>query len=243
MTSVQPDDSATATRNRPRVVVVDDDDHIRRAVRDAIDDVAIVVAESQTGWDGIEATRSHQPDVVILDLGLPDISGLEVCVAIRGVSTVPILVLTARSAESETVALLNAGADDYVIKPFATTELAARVGALYRRSQAHRAAPPAVVESNGLRIDLTRRTVTRGDESIRLTPIEWEILKTLASDAGRVFTHQQLFDAVWGRQYGDARLYLRVHLTNLRRKIERDPANPRILITEPGVGYRFDITQ
>lgn len=242
MMSPQGDEGAVATRVRPRVVVVDDDDHIRRAVREAIDEVANVVAESQTGWEGIEATRVHQPDVVILDLGLPDISGLDVCVAIRGVSTVPILVLTARAAESETVALLNAGADDYVTKPFATTALAARVAALFRRSQSHHAAPPAVVESNGLRIDLTRRTVTRGDDAIRLTPIEWEILKTLSSDAGRVFTHQQLFDAVWGRQYGDARLYLRVHLTNLRRKIERDPANPRILITEPGVGYRFDVT-
>jgi two-component system KDP operon response regulator KdpE len=135
------------------------------------------------------------------------------------------------------VALLNAGADDYITKPFSTQELAARVSAQLRRAATR--FPPLSINADGLSIDIRLRQVKRGPTVIRLTPIEWEILAVLIADPGRVFTHQQLFTAVWKRAYGDARLYLRVHLTNLRRKIERDPADPRLIITEPGVGYRF----
>jgi two-component system KDP operon response regulator KdpE len=150
----------------------------------------------------------------------------------------PIIVLTARHGESDTVALLNAGADDYITKPFSTQELAARVAAQVRRSRV----PPAereIIIADGLSIDVHRRLAARDGNAVRLTPIEWELLTVLVSDPGRVFTHQQLFAAVWKRAFGDARLYLRVHVTNLRRKIERNPADPRLIITEPGVGYRF----
>ena len=164
--------------------------------------------------------------------------GLALCQRIRALTDAPIVVLTARHAEADTVALLNAGADDYITKPFSTQELAARVAAQLRRAAAPRHAPVSI-NADGLSIDVRLRQVKRGPMLVRLTPIEWEILAVLVSDPGRVFTHHQLFTAVWKRAFGDARLYLRVHVTNLRRKIERDPADPRLIITEPGVGYRF----
>jgi two-component system KDP operon response regulator KdpE len=154
---------------------------------------------------------------------------------------VPIVVLTARHAESEKVELLNAGADDYVTKPFGTAELAARVAAQLRRTP--RRQPDLFIHTDGFSIDFERRIATRDATAIRLTPIEWGLLRALSADPGRVLTHQQLFDAVWGQAYGDVRQYLRVHVTHLRRKIERNPANPSIIITEPGVGYRFNATK
>jgi two-component system, OmpR family, KDP operon response regulator KdpE len=221
-----------------RLLVIEDEVDIRRAVGAALRDQKPAIIEASTGTAGIDAIDSSHPDLIILDLGLPDIDGLAVCERIRTLTAAPIIVLTARHGEANTVALLNAGADDYVTKPFSTQELAARVTAQLRRSRV----PPAerdVIVVDGLTIDLHRRQALRDDVMIRLTPIEWELLSVLVSDPGRVFTHQQLFAAVWKRSFGDARLYLRVHLTNLRRKIERNPADPRLIITEPGVGYRF----
>jgi two-component system KDP operon response regulator KdpE len=153
----------------------------------------------------------------------------------------PVVVLTARHSEDEKVALLDAGADDYVTKPFSTKELAARVRAQLRRALASSLSAEAVVTADELRIDLPARRVSRAGEDVHLTPIEFDILRAIASQAGRTLTHQQIFDAVWGNAVGNAQQYLRVHITNLRRKIERDPAKPRLVVTEPGVGYRFEL--
>lgn len=224
-----------------RLLVIEDELDIRRAVSAALRDHHPAIIEASTGAAGVGAVDSSRPDLIILDLGLPDIDGLDVCKRIRATTAAPIIVLTARHGESDTVALLNAGADDYITKPFSTQELAARVSAQLRRSRAPRSRH-GVILSDGLAIDLHRRQASRDNAVIRLTPIEWELLSVLVSDPGRVFTHQQIFAAVWKRSFGDARLYLRVHVTNLRRKIERNPADPRLVITEPGVGYRFILT-
>jgi two-component system, OmpR family, KDP operon response regulator KdpE len=220
------------------LLVIEDEVEITRAVGAALREQHPAIIEAAGGKAGLEAIRTSRPDIIILDLGLPDLDGLEVCARIRSITDVPIVVLTARHGEANTVALLNAGADDYITKPFSTQELAARVAAQLRRAATPRHAPLSI-NVDDLSIDLHLRQVKRGSTVIRLTPIEWEMLAILVSDPGRVFTHQQLFSAVWKRSYGDARLYLRVHVTNLRRKIERDPADPRLIITEPGVGYRF----
>jgi len=220
------------------LLIIEDEIEITRAVGAALREHHPAIVEASGGKNGLDAVRQSRPDIIILDLGLPDLDGLEVCQRIRALTDAPIVVLTARHGEADTVALLNAGADDYITKPFSTPELAARVAAQLRRASAPRHAP-ASISSDGLSIDIRRRQVTRGPTLIRLTRIEWEILAVLVSDPGRVFTHQQLFTAVWKRPFGDARLYLRVHVTNLRRKIERDPADPRCIVTEPGVGYRF----
>jgi two-component system KDP operon response regulator KdpE len=224
------------------VLVIEDEPQIRRAVRNALADAADRIVEATGGREGIDLAASWRPDLVVLDLGLPDIAGIEVCREIRTWARMPILVLSARHAEDEKVALLNAGADDYVTKPFSTHEFAARVRAQLRRA-ALAAAPDAgtVVTAGRLTIDLAARRVTRDGERVRLTPIEWEILRTLAAQAGRTLTHQQIFDAVWGKAIGNPQQYLRVHITNLRRKIETEPASPRLIVTEPGVGYRFEL--
>jgi two-component system KDP operon response regulator KdpE len=220
------------------LLVIEDEADITRAVGAALREQRPSLIEAPNATAGIELVRSAQPDIIILDLGLPDLDGLEACKRIRTISDRPIVVLTARDNEADTVALLNAGADDYITKPFSTQELAARVAAQLRRARAALSTRTHVT-SDGLTIDFRRREVRRSASIIRLTPIEWELLALLSSEPGRVFTHQQLFAGVWRRAYGDARLYLRVHVTNLRRKIERDPADPRLVITEPGVGYRF----
>ncbi|MDQ6872863.1 MAG: response regulator transcription factor [Gemmatimonadota bacterium] len=220
------------------LLIIEDEIEITRAVGAALREQNPVIVEASGGRTGLEAIEESRPDIVILDLGLPDLDGLEVCRRIRALTDVPIVILTARHGEADTVALLNAGADDYITKPFSTQELAARVAAQLRRASAPRQSPVSI-SADGLSIDVRLRQVKRGSMPVRLTRIEWAILAVLVSDPGRVFTHQQLFTAVWKRPFGDARLYLRVHVTNLRRKIERDPADPRCIITEPGVGYRF----
>jgi two-component system KDP operon response regulator KdpE len=220
------------------LLIIEDEIEITRAVGAALREQHPAIIEASGGKAGLEEIRASNPDIIILDLGLPDLDGLEVCQRIRALTDAPIVVLTARHGEADTVALLNAGADDYITKPFSTQELAARVAAQLRRAAAPRHAPVSI-NADGLSIDIRLRHVRRGAALVRLTPIEWQILSVLVSDPGRVFTHQQLFTAVWKRPFGDARLYLRVHVTNLRRKIERNPADPRLIITEPGVGYRF----
>ncbi len=220
------------------LLIIEDDPEIRRAIGTAVAAHGLSTVEAATGEDGIAAARGGRIDLIILDLGLPDIDGRVVCSRIRSFSTVPIVVLTARDSEAETVALLEDGADDYVTKPFGTLELVARMLAQLRRSRTPRPTSKLAV-ADGLTVDLSLRTATRDGKSIRLTPIEWDLLTLLASDKGRVFTHQQLFKGVWNRTFGDARQYLRVHMTNLRRKLETDPSNPRLLLTEPGIGYRL----
>lgn len=236
---------APATTSAPPdaelVLVIDDEPQIRRAVRDALRDVTAKVDEAANGAEGVSAATAGRPDLVVLDLGLPDMAGVDVCRQIRQRSAVPIIVLSARHSEHEKVDLLNAGADDYVTKPFSVLELAARAKAQIRRAKTFAAgANTAPVIIGSLVVDTINRRVSRDDVTIHLTPIEWQILATLLSAAGRTLTHQQIFDAVWDREFGSPQQYLRVHITNLRRKIEADPATPQIIITEPGVGYRVE---
>src|SRR5215475_8134355 len=242
------DDSYQSTPLMPDadvVLVIDDEPQIRRAVRDALRDVTAKVDEAANGVDGVSAATTGRPDLVVLDLGLPDMAGVDVCREIRQRSAVPIIVLSARHSEHEKVDLLNAGADDYVTKPFSVLELAARAKAQIRRAKTLAAATAnaAPVTIGGLVIDTISRKVSRDGVQLHLTPIEWQILATLLGAAGRTLTHQQIFDAVWGRQFGSPQQYLRVHITNLRRKIEVDPAAPQLIITEPGVGYRAEVTR
>ena len=232
----------TAVVRARGLLIIEDDAPIRRALRNALSPVADRLLEAPTGREGIDLAATARPDLIILDLGLPDLAGLDVCREIRSWSRAPIVVLSARHSDAEKVQLLNAGADDYVTKPFSTSEFVARVGALLRRARLPAADDiPAVVEAYGLTIDLVHRRVTRAGIPIRLTPIEWDILRTLVASAGRTLTHQQIFDAVWKGRAGDPHQYLRVHITNLRRKIEKNPAHPELVVTEPGVGYRAEL--
>ena len=236
-----PPDFENEGRSQPEpiVLVIDDEAHIRHTLAEALTAVPARVIEAADAHQGLEQARAVRPDLVVLDLGLPDGTGLDVCRGIRRWSMAPIVVLSARHAESEKIELLNAGADDYVSKPFSLAEFVARVQAQLRRARAPKHDPAKAVEIDGLTIDLVNRVAKRDDRAIHLTPTEWSILKTLVSHAGRPVTHQQIFDEVWGRDFGDPSQYLRVFVTHLRRKIERNPATPRVITTEPGVGYRF----
>ena len=225
---------------RPDVVlIIDDEPPIRRAVANALRPLGTRVIEAATGAEGIDTAATARPDLVVLDLGLPDMPGQEVCLEIRRWSSVPIIVLSARLSADEKVALLLAGADDYLTKPFSMPELLARMQAVLRRARPDAAAAERVIESDGLSIDMVWREVRRDGQVIRLTPTEWRLLHALASHPGRTLTHQQIFDGVWAKAFGVPQHYLRVHVTNLRRKIERDPTAPLLIVTEPGVGYRF----
>jgi two-component system, OmpR family, KDP operon response regulator KdpE len=222
------------------ILVVDDEPQIRRAVKNALSGDDTRVVEAATAAEALDGVASERPDLLVLDLGLPDASGSQVCRDLRTWSDVPILVLSARHADEEKAALLDAGADDYLTKPFSTLELQARVRALMRRSSRTSGAMGQTITSGSLAIDLAARLVRCNGAEVHLTPIEWDLLRVLATDAGRTLTHQQLFKKVWaGRSHGDAQKYLRVHIANLRRKIERDALRPQYIVTEPGVGYRF----
>ncbi|MFL5538654.1 MAG: response regulator [Longimicrobiaceae bacterium] len=223
------------------ILVIDDEPQIRRVVRHALEAEGVRVIEAAGGREGIDRAAAELPDLVVLDLGLPDLAGASVCAELRRWTSAPIVVLSARHSEHEKVALLDAGADDYVTKPFSTAELQARVRAQLRRARSGpRAGGAGPVEADGLTIDLARRVVSREGAEIHLTPTEWDLLRAFAANAGRTLTHDQIFRAVWGRAGGgDPQAYLRVHVANLRRKIERDPVRPALIVTEPGVGYRF----
>lgn len=221
-------------------LVIDDEPQIRRVVRHAIAGDFDRVVEADTGASAIELAAAERPALIVLDLGLPDTTGIQVCAEIRKRSDAAILVLSARHSDQEKVALLDAGADDYVTKPFSTNELKARVRALLRRSSGRDVSGAKTIQCGDLTMDLDARTLTRGGELVHLTPTEWELVRVLMTHAGKTMTHRQLFAAVWtGREYGDAQQYLRVHIANVRRKVESDPLIPRHIVTEPGVGYRF----
>ena len=225
-------------------LVIDDESQIRRAVSHALADDFAKVVEAATGVEGLQLTAHEKPSLIVLDLGLPDMAGVAVCTEIRKTSDAMILILSARHADQEKATLLDAGADDYVTKPFSTLELKARVRALLRRASSHRAVTGTTIRHEGLSMDLEGRTLLRDGELVHLTPTEWELVRILMTNAGKTMTHRQLFAAVWpGRQYGDAQQYLRVHVANVRRKIESNALDPRYIFTEPGVGYRFAAPQ
>ena len=223
------------------ILIIDDEPQIRRVVRNALSGLAIRVLDACTGGEGIDLAAAERPALIVLDLGLPDISGTIVCREIRAWSSAPIIVLSARHSDAEKVALLDAGADDYVTKPFSTRELQARVRAQLRRARMmNTPAGAGAVEIGSLCIDVARRTITKNGDSVHLTPTEWDLLRAFIKHAGRTLTHQQIFREVWGKAAGDAQTYLRVHIANLRRKIEEDVVRPKLILTEPGVGYRFE---
>jgi two-component system KDP operon response regulator KdpE len=245
-----PRDTATPTGSLT-ILVIDDEPQIRRLVSNALTplalfgaepDVDVRVVEAATAAEGIDAAAAELPALIVLDLGLPDRSGLEVCREIRRWSTSPILVLSARHQDTEKVALLDAGADDYLTKPFSTVEFVARVRAQLRRARAVPATSTAavVVRFGDTSVDLQLRRVERDGALLHLTPTEFSLLRALVAHPRQTLTHRQLFTAVWGNVEGDAQQYLRVYVGHLRRKIERDPVRPRYIQTEPGVGYRFE---
>jgi two-component system KDP operon response regulator KdpE len=222
------------------VLIIDDEPQIRRAVRHALESDAGRVIEAATGREGIDSAAAERPDLIVLDLGLPDADGAQVCREIRKWSTVPIVVLSARHSDHEKVHLLDSGADDYITKPFSTVEFRARIRAQLRRSRTPAPREEDRIEVEGLTIEPARRVVSRNEAPIHLTPTEWDLLHAFVLHRGRTLTHSQLFRAVWNRSDGDPQQYLRVHVANLRRKIEVDSLRPRLIVTEPGVGYRFE---
>ncbi len=223
----------------PLVLVVDDEAPIRRFLRVALDAQGYRLVEAIDAREALAQAATRAPDLVLLDLGLPDLDGLEVVKRLREWSAVPIIVLSARGREDDKIRALDAGADDYVTKPFATGELLARMRVALRH-RARGADDASVVECGELRVDLGRRQVTVGGNEVRLTPIEYRLLVALARHPGRVLTHEHLLREVWGPGYTSQHHYLRVYMAQLRQKLEREPSRPRWLLTEPGVGYRLN---
>lgn len=221
-----------------RILVVDDEPQIQRFLKPALNAAGYDVREAMTGAEALKAAATMAPDVVILDLGLPDMDGKEVIANLRGWSQVPIIILSARDRESEKIAALDLGADDYIEKPFGIGELTARIRAALRH-RVQMEGGQTQLSADGVSIDTIKRVVTKDGEPVRLTPKEYDLLVMLAHHAGRVVTHKTLLTSVWGVAHGEDLHYLRVFIGQLRGKIERDPADPKIIRTEPGVGYRF----
>lgn len=222
-----------------RVLVVDDERAIRRFLRAALNAHGYIIYEAANGQEAISAAAAERPDLVILDLGLPDIDGVEVTRQIREWSQLPIIILSVREQESDKVSALDAGADDYLTKPFSIGELMARIRVALRRSIQTVAEP--VFTSGELQVNLSRRLVTVKSQEVSLTPTEYDLLRVLVQHPGKVLTHRQLLKKVWGDAYETETHMLRVNMSNLRRKIEPDPTRPRFIITEPGVGYRLRV--
>ena len=221
-----------------RVLVVDDEPPIVRAVAANLRVRGFEVVTAASGETALAAVETHQPDCVVLDLGLPGVDGLEVLRRLRTWTQVPVVVLTAIDSERDKVAALDLGADDYVTKPFGVAELMARIRVALRHARGADADRPRVVTAGEVTIDLDAKLVSRNGTAVRLTPIEYRLLETLATNAGRLCTHRFLLERVWGPGYGDESQYLRVYMANLRKKLD-DPSAPQLLLTEPGMGYRF----
>jgi DNA-binding response OmpR family regulator len=222
-----------------RVLVVDDEPQILRALEVNLRIRGYDVSSAASGERALQLAASAHPDAVILDLGLPGIDGVEVIRGLRGWSEVPILVLSVRDAEASKVAALDAGADDYVTKPFGMDELLARLRAALRRNAPAGDTGSATITTPDFVVDLAAKRVTRGLDEVRLTPTEWGLVEALVRNAGKLVSQRQLLHDVWGPQYRDETNYLRVHMAHIRRKLEPDPSRPRYFITEPGMGYRF----
>ena len=226
-----------SAENLPRILIIDDELAIRRFLHTVLSSEDFSLHEAENGHAGLAAAAAFKPDIILLDLGLPDLDGIEVIRRLREWSLVPIIVLSVREHENDKVAALDAGADDYLTKPFGVGELLARIKAALRRSLQD--VPEPVFSSKDLQVDLTRRLVTIGGEEVSLTPTEYDILRLMVTHAGKVMTHGQILKQVWGIAYLEQPHVLRVNISNLRRKIEADPSRPRHIITEPGVGYRL----
>lgn len=224
---------------KTKILIVDDENAIRRLLRTSLTAHGYEIYEAATGEDAILQAANVQPDVIILDLGLPGISGMEVTRRVREWTQTPIIILSVQNQDADKIAALDAGADDYLTKPFSVGELTARLRVAMRH--ARQEAPEPVFESGSLRVDLAARLVTLDGEEVQLTPTEYDILRALAQNAGRVMTHEQLLRHVRGVSYQTETHLLQVHISNLRRKIERDPTNPQHILTEPGVGYRLAV--
>jgi two-component system KDP operon response regulator KdpE len=221
-----------------RVLVVDDEPPILRALGTNLRARGYAIDLAPSGEEALALAARHRPDAVILDLGLPGMSGIEVVQGLRGWTAVPIIILSARGAERDKVAALDAGADDYVTKPFGMDELLARLRAALRRNAP--APESALVETSDFVVDLAAKRVRASGQEVRLTPTEWGLVEVLVRNAGKLVSQRQLLQDVWGPQYGEETNYLRVHMAHIRRKLEPEPSRPRYFITEPGMGYRFE---
>ena len=219
------------------VLVVDDEIQIRRFLRISLEANGYTVEEAENGQDAVIKAAHLRPDLIILDLGLPDLDGLEVIKRLREWSQVPVVILSVRDADRDKVALLDAGADDYLTKPFSVDELLARMRTAQRHTRQED--QPVIFTCGPIQVDLARRIVTRHGEPVKLTPTEYALLRLLIQHAGKVLTHRQILQEVWGKEYVDETHYLRVYFAQLRQKLEDDPTLPRLILTEPGVGYRL----
>ena len=227
--------------NSPTIIVIEDEAQIRRFLRTSLTAEGYQVFEAETGQQGLTEAATRKPDMIILDLGLPDMDGVEVVKELRTWSSVSILILSARSQESDKISALDAGADDYLVKPFGIGELLARIRVALRHMPTMAEGEEGVFSVDELRVDMIHRKITLGGVEVHLTPIEYRLLTVLVKHAGRVLTHQLLLKEVWGPNYVERAHYLRIYMGNLRHKLEKDPARPRFLLTEVGVGYRLAV--
>lgn len=222
-----------------KILVIDDEPQIRRFLRASLDPKEFICLEAVDGESGMRAVAHENPDVVLLDLGLPDLDGIDVAQRLREWTEVPIIVLSARGQEPDKIKALDAGADDYLTKPFGVGELLARVRVALRHAAKGPSAPEAVFEAEGLKIDVPVRQVWRNGEEVHLTKTEFKLVALMLKHLGKVLTHRQLLTEIWGPAYAEENHYLRVYMGQLRHKLEENPGEPRFLVTEPGVGYRF----
>ncbi len=225
--------------NAPHILVVDDEPQIQRAIRTILTEKGFKVTVASSGNEGLTLAAVNEPDIVILDLGLPDMDGVEVCVRLREWTQCPIIILSVRDSEHDKVAALDKGADDYLTKPFGIEELLARVRVALRHSAGRQGAQSKVVRAGELTIDLVWHIVKRGDDEVKLTGTEYKLLAYLAGNHGRVLTHQSILSNVWDPADANHTEYLRVYMRQLRKKLELDPERPQYILTEPGIGYRF----
>ena len=225
--------------NNPHILIIDDEVQIQRALRTILTEKQFQVTTAGRGEEGLALAAANEPDLVILDLGLPDMDGVEVCTRLREWTQTPIIILSVRDSERQKVAALDHGADDYLTKPFSTEELLARVRVALRHSVRIQGTQNKVVKAGPITIDLAWHLIKRNEEEIKLTGTEYKLLAYLASNHGRILTHQSILTNVWGPADADHTEYLRVYMRQLRKKLEADPESPQYILTEPGIGYRF----